>query len=35
MAKKYYIIPTTEISHIINKAESAEDAMRKEGKRND
>lgn len=29
MAKKYYIIPTTEISHIINKAESAEDAMEK------
>ena len=27
--KKYYIIPTTEIAHIINKAESSEDAMDK------
>ena len=27
--KKYFIIPITEISHIINSAESAEDAMEK------
>ena len=29
MANKFYIIPTTEISYIINSAESAEDAMEK------
>lgn len=29
MANKYFIIPTTEISYIINEAESAEDAMEK------